>query len=242
MPVQMYHKGLKLIMRKLKRLYSYFKRDRKLPLGCISKIEIKKYLSEDINILEAGAANGSDTIEMSQLFPKATIYAFEPIPFYFKQLQNTVINCKNVKVFQYAIGDKSGISKFNLSRIEDGSIVSSSSLLNPKKHVEAHPHILFNDSISVNTITIDDFCSQNRIERLDFLWLDLQGSEYQALISSPKILETVKVIHAEVSLIDTYEGVVLYPEFKKWLNSKGFIVVIEELPFKDMGNVLFVRK
>lgn len=213
-----------------------------IPIGTISKKAIKEYLNETPVILEAGAADGSDTIEMNTIFPNGKIYALEPVPFYYEQLANKVRHINNIKAFQYALGDKTGHGLLNLSTDIHGIPLSSSSLLNPKQHLEVHPQVLFNKTIDINLISIDDFCSLNKIEKIDFLWLDLQGYEYQVLKASPIILKTLQVIHTEVSLIETYEGVLLYPEFKKWLLSEGFHPVIEELPWKDMGNVLFVRK
>lgn len=46
----------------------------------------------------------------------------------------------------------------------------------------------------------------------------------------------------EVSLIDTYDGVIKYPEYKNWLIENDFSVVFEDLPYQDMGNVLFKKK
>jgi hypothetical protein len=50
------------------------------------------------------------------------------------------------------------------------------------------------------------------------------------------------VIYTEVSLVETYEGVALYPELKAFLIEQGFVVKQEQLPWPDMGNVLFVRE
>ena len=82
----------------------------------------------------------------------------------------------------------------------------------------------------------------NNIDHIDFMWLDMQGAEYQMLKKSKIILPTVKVIFTEVSLLQMYEDCPLYPEFRAWLESEGFEVVAEQLPWKDMGNVLFIRK
>lgn len=213
-----------------------------LPPGAISKKSIKEYLDENAIILEAGASDGGDTLEMSSLFPKGKIYAFEPVASFYDQLKEKLKDHNNVQIFPYALSDTTGSQQFNLSRDEQGNIASSSSLLKPKEHLTEHPEILFTEAITVQTITIDDFCHQNKIEKIDFLWLDIQGNEYHVLKASPKILKTVKVIHAEVSLIDTYEDTLKYPEFKSWLSSQGFEVAIEALPWRDMGNVLFVRK
>ena len=41
---------------------------------------IAQFLPENPVILEAGAHVGTDTVEMVNLWPKCTVYAFEPVP------------------------------------------------------------------------------------------------------------------------------------------------------------------
>jgi len=86
--------------------------------------------------------------------------------------------------------------------------------------------------------TID---SKNNVDRIDFLWLDMQGYEPLMLQSSKKILKTVKVIYTEVNHKELYKGAILYPEFKQWLEKQGFTLVKTCFPFEDWGDALFVR-
>ena len=81
-----------------------------------------------------------------------------------------------------------------------------------------------------------------KVDHIDFMWLDMQGFELQMLKASEEMLSKVKCIHTEVSLKDTYKNAVHYSELRKWLEFKGFNVLMEAWPQgADMGNVLFVR-
>ena len=71
------------------------------------------------------------------------------------------------------------------------------------------------------------------------MWLDVQGSEYDIIKSSPKIISNTKYLYCEVSLMEMYGGTILYDKFKDNMEQIGFDVVFEELPWEDMGNVLF---
>ena len=71
------------------------------------------------------------------------------------------------------------------------------------------------------------------------MWLDMQGLEPIVIKNYPNIVSKTKFIYSEVSLIETYENVVLYENFKSYMESINFKVVFEDLPWKDMGNVLF---
>jgi hypothetical protein len=74
------------------------------------------------------------------------------------------------------------------------------------------------------------------------MWLDMQGYEYNVLEASPNALNTCDFIYSEVQLIESYEGNKVYHNLKELLDSRGFIPIVEELPWKDAGNVLFFKK
>jgi FkbM family methyltransferase len=207
----------------------------------INKMYIKKYLSDNPVIIDAGANNGSDSIEMTRLYSsKAKIYAFEPLPEVFKQLKRNIRRYKNIKAFSLALSNENGEQELHVS---SGASIGSSSLLKPKTHLQDHPDVLFVEKIKVKTVTLDEWAKQNDINYVDFLWLDLQGFELEVLKESTLIFPTVKVVHMEVSTKNTYEGVTLYPETKLWMEKNGFYVDKEAIPKGwDMGNVLFIRK
>jgi len=213
----------------------------------ISKKDISKNINKNNNeivILEAGAADGTDTIEFSELFSNAKIYAFEPVTKNYNILVKRVKKKKNVTAFKLALSDFCGHSKIYISQDTktNSKLAVSSSLLKPKEHLNFHPHIIFNEYEEVETTTIDKWAIENGIDHIDILWLDLQGMEFNVLKASPNILKTVSVLYTEVSLMEMYENGVLYGEYKDWLKEIGFEIVKEELLWKDMGNVLFIRK
>jgi FkbM family methyltransferase len=206
--------------------------------GIIEKKYINKFLPRNPTIVEAGAHIGSDTIEMSKIWRKGEIHAFEPVPYLYKQLIQNTKDIQNIKCYSMALSDKEGNSKIFIS---SGNSNASSSLLKPKEHLLYHPDVIFQENLIIQTTTLDLWASANDINRVDLLWLDLQGYEPLKLRVSPKILKTVKVIYTEVNLKELYQGAILYPEFSQWLNQQGFSVKREELPWEDAGNVLFVR-
>jgi len=71
----------------------------------------------------------------------------------------------------------------------------------------------------------------------------MQGFEMNMLQAAGSILNTVSVIHTEVSTKETYKGVAQYAAYRSYLETLGFKVEAEAIPEGwDMGNVLFVRK
>ena len=206
--------------------------------------KIKKYLLPILPsnpvIVEAGAHIGKDTVEMSRLWKKGIIHAFEPIPDIYHQLVKNTSRYKNIITYPIALSSDSGTAEIFVS---SGKSNASSSLLSPKEHINQHPEVHFNNSIIIKTITLNDWATRNNISSIDFLWLDMQGNELAVIKSiSDALLSKVVAIYTEVSLIETYKGVPLYPEIKEWMLSRGFKAQVENLKWKDMGNVLFVRK
>jgi 2-O-methyltransferase len=207
--------------------------------GSIPKEYLSTFLPAQPIIVEAGAHIGTDTQEMANLWKEGTIYAFEPVPKLFEQLVDSTLKFRNVRCFPVALGDRIGSAEIFIS---GGSSDASSSLLPPQQHLVEHPTVEFSQKITIQTVTLDQWAKDNKVDRVDFLWLDMQGYEPLALSSSPNILSTVSAIYTEVSLKQLYEGAPLYPDFRKWLESKGFRVEREELAWEDAGNVLFVRE
>ena len=212
----------------------------------ITKQDIVRHLSspsQHVNILEAGAANGVDTVEFATFFPYATIYAFEPVSKNYDALCLAIKEKNNVKTFKLALAEEDGESEIHVSHNKEvgTTLATSSSLLRPKEHINFHPHIEFVTSEKVRATTIDKWAEENGVDHIDIMWLDMQGIEYQVLRASPRMLKTAKVIYSEVSLKELYEGSILYDQYKQWMSAQGFRVVKEELLWEDAGNVLFVR-
>lgn len=212
----------------------------------IDKNFLKRFLPKNSVIVEAGAYNGADTIELAKIFSDGKIYAFEPIPNVFTKLKNRTQGCSNVVCFPFALGDQNGDVDIFVSAGHyngaSGSIAdASSSLLKPKEHLNLCRSITFEEKIKVPVVTLDAWMSSQNISKIDFLWLDLQGYEYNVLKSSPSVLKSVKAIYTEVSLTELYEGLVQYDDLKKFLEDEGFAVLWESDVLYQQKNILFVR-
>lgn len=205
----------------------------------VIKKVIKHLLPENPVIIDAGAHMGGDTCELATTWPKGTVYAFEPMPNLYAHLVKNTKSFSNIKTFPLALSDKSGRADFYVS---SGSSDCSSSLLAPKDHLKYHPDVYFKSLIQVDVLNLDEWAGANGVSRIDFMWLDMQGSELAMLKAAPKILQTVSVIFMEVNFYEVYEGCPLYAEVKEWFENQGFRVIHEEFSWVDFGNVLFVRK
>lgn len=198
---------------------------------------IVENLYDDSVIIEAGAASGTDTLWFSQTFPNGKIFAFEPLRVSYDKTVSRVSNCDNVEVYNVALGPKESTEELYVS-----SNRVSSSLLKPTGHIQFHPRISFENKSTVRTINLDGFLKDQWLEKVDLMWLDMQGYEHTVLSHSPETLAKTRYLYSEVSLKEMYANSVLYDEFKSWLKERGFEVLHEFLYWEDMGNVLFYNE
>ena len=230
----------------INKLFNFFKqKSNEKELDYITKQEIIKQIGiKNPVILEAGACEGYDTEEWAILMPKAEIHSFEPVLQNYELTKERVKNYKNVKIYNLALSDKAEKTEIYVSKNlrDESSGAAQSSILSPKEVLNTHQYIKFPEKQEVQSINLDEWAEKNNVNRIDFMWLDLQGAEYKVLKAAPKILSTVKVLHTEVSFKEMYDDSILYPEFKDWLSSQGFKVIKEDLRYEDMGDALLVRQ
>lgn len=205
---------------------------------------VKPYLPDNPVVLEAGAYDGTDSIAISKNWAKATFHAFEPVPELYQKLSKKTKPFANINTYPFALGDYTGIAKFYVSEFENqpGIPSESSSLLKPKEHLIHAPHVVFKREISVPIMTIDSWAQAYGVDTIDFMWLDMQGYELNALKASPKIMKTVKAILTEVEFVEAYEGQYLFAEVKTWLEEQGFVMIARNFYCDWFGDALFVRK
>jgi FkbM family methyltransferase len=204
---------------------------------------IQQYLPEKPVVVEAGAHVGNDTVLMNKRWKGATIYAFEPSPEVYQKLRKKCFKHKNIKTYALALGDRKGMVEFYESTAAEHSpwgTDAQGSLLPPSEKTWPWKHIGFKKPIKVPVTTLDDWAQSQGVKNIDFLWLDMQGSEFQMLKASPKILKTIKVIQTEVSRRPFYEGTTLLDEGRAWLESQGFTAIY--ITPEEHGDALFVRK
>lgn len=196
---------------------------------------IVSLLPENPVVIEAGAQFGEDTHKMSSLWPKGMIYAFEPSPSSYRSLAEIASNRRNVFAFQMALSNQKGEMPFYLSG-------GASSLLIPQEGFNRdYFHVDVDHPIFVNVITLDEWLDERGIPRVDFLWLDMEGNELNALKGAQKHLAEVTLIYTEVNIQKFWNNCVCYEELKRWLADQGFKEIWCEIIPNWQGNALFAN-
>jgi FkbM family methyltransferase len=103
----------------------------------------------------------------------------------------------------------------------------SSSLLAPATAAPMHGWIEFKEIVQVRTATLDTFCRERAIDRIDFIHMDVQGAEHLVLQGAADMLPHVTALWLEVSEQALYRGQKLRPEIEGILHAHGFRLGLE---------------
>ncbi len=207
---------------------------------------VRPYLPSDPVIVEAGAFNGQDTKKFASFWPNCTVHSFEPVPAIFNKLVSNTQHLPQVHRYPLALSSTTGTAPFFVAEkpTKPGVPTQAGSLLAPKERLH-HSPIQFPHTITVPTITLDTWAHEQQINCVDMLWLDMQGNELSVMQASPQMMSTVKIIHTEVSFIESYAYQPQYTEVRTWLENQGFTLIgtdFTEPPTWFFGNALFARK
>ena len=173
----------------------------------------------EIKIVDVGAGDfGWDPSYQSLIENDvASLIGFEPDKEACKKLNEKKIN-KSSQFYPYFIGDGEIATFYETNWAATGSLFppntpllekfqNLSELVTPVKQHE------------VKTIRLDDI---PEIERIDFLKMDIQGSELSALSNATNHLKSTLVVQAEVEFVELYKGQPLFSDVDKFLRSQGF--------------------
>lgn len=203
---------------------------------------ISLFLPANPVIIQAGGHYGDETLSFAQHWPKGKIFSFEPNPHAFQILSTKTAGINNIKVYKLALNDYSGIAPFYIcygSSGEDASFEHASSLLRPATCMEIHYR---GPVITVECAPLDQWCHENQLARADFICLNLQGAELQALRSSADILKTVNCIAIHSNLFPFRIGTTQFLDLKDFLESSGFQLLVHWYREGLDGEAIFVKR
>lgn len=172
-------------------------------------------------IIDIGANKGQFAQKMRRYFPQAQIFAFEPLPLPYQQLQQWGDRQPNrVRTFNLALGDR-------VDKLEINSHVlftASSSLLPTTKLCESlYPMVREQERIIVHQSTLDRemerFARKLRPELL--VKIDVQGYEDRVIRGGEKMLGQAKACILEISLDGLYEGQCQFRDIFPLLDNLG---------------------
>jgi FkbM family methyltransferase len=201
---------------------------------------IGRIIDPDDVILEAGGFDGGDTIHLVKLVPNGEIISFEPNPTRYKELVTKTNGLVNVRTYPFALGEKNEMITFHLCHgVQNNPAFDGASSILPATSETKQNYQ--GPLIQVPCVRLDDWCRKNNQNRIDFIWLDLEGYELQVLKNSPQILCTVKAMYVETNFYEFRQGMTLYKDLLAFLEKNGFRLLAHGYYKGYQGNAIFVR-
>ncbi len=145
--------------------------------------------------LHVGASDGRHSYVMTQVAPKARIYAIEPSAFSFEVLKLTLAwhgIADRVTPVHAAVGDKAGEMLLVTPRKITGRMGRAYAFVASEAPTGKARPDLQDTGMEVQptpVVTLDDFCRERGINKVDFIRMDIEGAELMALEGAQKILD-----------------------------------------------------
>jgi FkbM family methyltransferase len=183
-----------------------------------------KYLSltSDAVVFDVGANFGIMSLQYSKSVERGHVHAFEPTDYAFAKLKrNLELNpnlAKRVTANQVFVSSESS-EQPNLQAY-------SSWKVNGKARAKTHPVHggTIQNANNIPAITLDDYCVQQGLKRVDFIKIDTDGHEFEVLRGAGKtIAEHHPVIIFEVGV---------YAMKEQGITFDHYLAFFEELSYK----------
>ena len=157
-------------------------------------------------IFDVGAHVGETALRYRSLFRDAAIHCFEPSPDSFRSLEAAVRSDAGIHAHRAALADAAGTAVLNVNRSAATSSLLPTDLAASRYWGKGL--LDTRERVEVATQTLDAFCAEHGIARVDILKIDVQGAEYAVLRGATGTLEraAIDVVYMEMITAPTYVG------------------------------------
>lgn len=218
-------------------------------MGMFNTFISKKFKSrDDVEIIfDIGSCHALESVEFAKRFNNAQVFTFEANPVSYEVCLENIKDYSSITVINEAVNDYDGLCKFypmdkdrTITTWEDGNQGASSLY----KANGAYDHIekYIQYEIEIPCTRLDTFCRKNNINKIDIIWMDLQGAELKALQSLGFLLETVQIIHTELEVNPMYEGQCVFNDVHKFLLDNQFDLDWGDVNVQFGSNFIFTNQ
>ena len=205
-------------------------------------------------VFDVGAHKG-ETIEFClDHFNIEKIYSFEPSHFSFKNLKKRVDKIKNKKIKTEIILENIALGAENknikIKHMNESSSSTIKELNTESKYYKKKKKLLFNlknqnlfSEISVQQKNLDEYISQNKIRKLDFLKIDTEGYEFEVLSGVKKNIKNINLILFEHHYHDMIKKNYKFSDVHDLLNKNNFRQIYKaKMPFRKTFEYIYKNK
>ena len=143
--------------------------------GVSYKYLLQKFLNEGDTVVDVGVNIGFFSVIAANIVrDKGHVYSIEASPKMINRLElvTNESKSKNITICHNALWKDCSILTFNIATNSGWSSI----IENPTFTIE--------DKYEVNAITLDQFCKEYEVNKINFLKLDIEGAEFDALLGS----------------------------------------------------------
>ena len=185
---------------------------------------LKKHISKNSVVLDIGANIGFYAAILSEIVgEKGKVYCFEPDIKNFNHLRKAAAEYKNIILNNKAVGPKTELLKIYTSK-------------NLNVDHRTYKPDDYDREIDIEAISIDDYItSAEKNNKVDFIKMDIQGFEMQAVQGMQKTLENNKDIRiiSEFWPYGLRKAGSSLTEYFNFLTAKGFICYLLKKNFLE---------
>ena len=153
--------------------------------------------NDSVCFIDGGSHFGEHVIKFTNLCEKYkkknfSVLAIEPFP---KNITILKRNLKNIsyKLIEETLGDNVSASKFYIDNTNRASGQNSTI-----------KHYYLNESFDIKQTTIDTLVKKNNFKKINFLKLDIEGSEYNALLGAKQTLSNGLIEYIQLEYNQTW--------------------------------------
>jgi FkbM family methyltransferase len=145
-------------------------------------------------VFDVGANIGDWSAAVLKILPTTQIHCFEPDSSALKQLEHRGFP-SNVHVNRFGLSSELGVQKLTI--FKPGSVLNSLYT----NHLYGLDVVGYEE---VRLDTIDNYCIKNKISRINYLKIDVEGHELAVLKGACKLIEASKIHNIQFEYYQTY--------------------------------------
>ena len=202
---------------------------------------LNSFLKPDMVFVDVGANQGEFALFASKRLRKGLVMAFEPIPLFFERLvSNVQLNSlNNIKCFKVGLADCAA---------EVPIYYNASNSLNHEGLGSLYP-IDVNDKETelITLLTLDEVVSKESVSRVDFIKVDVEGSEWSVLKGAQQVLQKFKpALMVELNTETSSKAGYNVDDMVSWLRRLDYTPYqiakgrLEPLKMKPFCNAIFL--
>jgi FkbM family methyltransferase len=169
-------------------------------------------------VIDIGANTGQFASWIHKILPQAFLYSLEPLDDCYEQLLENMKNVVSFRAFNFALGDKDSEQKIYKNEFSP----SSSLLPMAETHKKVFPHTKKSTVEDIAVRKLDTVFRKIELEDNILIKIDTQGYEDKVIAGGREVISRAKIVIAETSFEELYEGQSLFGEIYDAMIKLGF--------------------